>query len=394
MADGRIAMFPFPPIPSIPDWIKNQLSDLGDFINPFTWFANAIRGVYSLLAWYYEYVIAHPPRFEDAKVSDYLYGNAVGLAGGIIGFITFVLMCLCIFWVKKFITLGYAVIIGVVVTAGAPIVFGLFDSMIQLGDVLSQAMMFTKPRSNHDHLLGFTIEKDANPLILIFAFLPTAITGCLSMLVVFIYEGLIILLKVIFMPALALRLIGPRFRAFSDWTFSAGVIAMVLGRPVMILCVEIGKWAGNSLLGGTTAGVVFFLNAMLLIGIILQYVMFKQAQNVVAKVSGNTVTRVLGNVKTEPKEPKPVDRAHAFEQYRNGFKHHQSHSTSKTRRAYQVSKNYVHYETKRKVADKLAKGAAAGALAATSGGTTAALTAVATAAKTASGHYERKRNSP
>lgn len=386
-------MFPFPTLPGIPDWIKDQLSDLGDFVNPFIWFATAIKGVYNLLAWYYQFIIAHPPRFNDAKVEEYLYGNAIGVAGGIIGVVTFVLMCWAIFHVKKFITLGYAIVIGLVVTAGVPIVYGLFDTMIQLGDKLAEMAMFTEPKSDKDSLLGFAIDAVINPLLLIGALLPTTILGLISMLVVFMYEGLTIFIKIVFLPALALRLFGDRFRAFSDWTFSAGIIAMVLGRPVMILCIEIGKWAGNNLLGGSTASLVFFLNAMLVVGLGLQVVMFKQVQKVVAKVSGNTVSRVFGKLETTQKSPSTANKAVAFEQYSKSFKPADSHSSSKSSNGIvRQSRHYVTKETKKFVTQSIAKKATVASAAAATGGTSVAAGAAVAATATALSQANRRKD--
>lgn len=388
-------MIPFPSIPDIPGWIQDQLGDLGDFINPFEWFAKAIRGVYSLLAWYFEFVIAHPPRFEDREVEDYLYGNAIGLAGFVISMVTFFLLCFAVLQVKRVITLAEAVVIGTVITAGAPVVYAVIDSMIQMGDVLSVSMMFGKnARGDKDSLLGLTLDATINPLLLIAGLGPTSLVGGFCMLVVFMYELLVVLLKIIFLPALALRILGPRFRAFSDWTISAGVIAMVLGRPVMVLCIELGKWAGDNLLDSLAASKVFFLIAGMTVGIALQYVMFKQVQKVVAKVSGNTTSRVFGKVETEQK-PNKVNSTDALDRYKRTFSHHDSHSSSRFKQSVKAGKTYVKHETKHAVAAGIAVKAGQAATAAGTGGSSAvALAAISKAAQSSAKRSAARRDRP
>lgn len=391
-------MIPFPNVPGVPGWIMDQLGDLGDSLNPFVWFANAIRGVYSLLAWYFEFVIAHPPRFNDRQIEDYLYGNAIGFAGLLISVVTFALLCWSVVQIKKVITLAEAIVIGILVTAGAPVVYSIIDSMIQLGDVLSvQAMFSQNAPVEGDNLIGFAISASLNPLLLMAALVPTTIFGSLCMLVVFIYELLIILLKIIFLPALALRVIGPRFRAFSDWTISAAVIAMILGRPIMILCIEIGNWAGSRLLGGTVASLVFFIVAGMCAGIVVQYVMFKQVQKVVAKVSGNTNSRVFGKVQTEQK-PDKVNSQNARDRYASTLNHRDTHASSRVGRTVHAGTSYVHHETKRAVSQKVASSAAAAVTAATAAGTagstTVALAAIATAAESSARRSQTRRDRP
>lgn len=387
-------MFPFPPLPPIPGWIKDKLGDLGDFVNPFDWFARALSSVYNLLAWFLEVILTNPPRFAADKITDYLYGNAIGLAGLLIFVVTTGLLCLSIFVTRRFISAIEAIIIGVVIAVAGPLWFVIADAAVTFGDTASAAMMFYEPTGKDDSLLGFTLDAVTNPLLLIGAFLPTTTLALLITLTVFTYELMNVALKVLVLPALALRPIGPKARAFSDWTFSAFIVTSMIGRPVFVFFIELGQLAGDTILGGSTAGSVFFLCAGMVAGLVMQVVIFHKVQKVVAKVSGNTVSKVFGKVETTQKKPSKVNAANVNARNMNTLQPSETYAKRPVETKTDVAKHYVKQETKRVVAAAVAKKAAVAAAAATSGGTTVALGAVATAAGSAAVRSEKRRDKP
>lgn len=387
-------MFPFPPLPPIPDWIKDKLGDLGDFVNPFDWFARALSAVYNLLAWFLETILTNPPRFEAEDITDYLYGNAIGVAGLLIFVVTTVLLCVSIFTTRRFLSAIEAIVIGVVIAIAGPLWFVISDASISFGDTASAAMLFYEPSGKNDSLLGFTLDAVTNPLLLIAAFGPTSLLAMLVTLTVFTYELLNVALKVMVLPALALRPLGPKSRAFSDWTFSAFIITSMVGRPVFVFCIELGQLAGDTILGGSTAGTVFFLCAGMVMGLVLQVVLFHKVQKVVAKVSGNTVSRVFGKVETTQKQPTKVNAANVNARNFNSLQPSETYAKRPTETKTEVAKHYVKQETKRVVAAAVAKKAAVAAGAASSGGTTLALGAVATAAGSAATRSKERRDKP
>jgi hypothetical protein len=304
--------------PGIPTPITDFFEGLASIANPFEFFSKSMQGIYKLMVVYFEQVVTSPPRVQGGGVIDYAYGNAIGLSGSIALVVTVVVMCAAIFHARKALSAAEAIVIAVFIGVAGPFVYGLADTMMDIGDQLSKVAMFYHSTSNGGGLLATGLDGVASmsPILTMFAFMPIVTLGAANMFVVFIYEALSVFLKIAVLPALAMRPLGDKYKRFSNWTISAAVVAMMLGRPAMVLCVEIGQMAGDNIVGGSVVSSAFFLTAGLAMSLWVQKKLYTQAQSIVGKVMGRTVSRVTGRVESTLKNKRmppagAISKSHA-----------------------------------------------------------------------------------
>jgi hypothetical protein len=383
-----------PGFPPIPDWVDDLFGEIGDFVNPLEYLAKALRAVYGLMAWFFETVITHPIRFSNSDAVDYLYGNMLGLALALIAPVVIVLMCLSIFRVRFMVSFLEAILIGIILVPGYPLWFEIIDKAVAIGDDLSKLAMFYDTKSEAGPM-GILIDAATAPILMFAAFLPSTMLGGINVLLVYVYEALIVLVKGLGLPLLVLRPLHPRIARFSDWTIAAGFVAMVAGRPIMVLCIEIAQVLGDTVLGGTTAGTVFFLNAGFALSLWLQFKLYQQASEIVGKVTGRTRSSVTGKVESTIKNKPKVsvadnNRLHAQTVAAVPVPvHTEQGKKSIASRGYTAVKTEVAQtaksEARKAVRSKTIKILATVGVAAATGGTSAAATAAAASVATNKG---------
>jgi hypothetical protein len=396
---------PHIPLPDLPGPIKDLFDQVGDFVNPFTWFGKALMAVYNLEAWFVQTMLLHPPRVGYTKATDYLYGNAVGMAGYLAMIVTTICLCMAMVYVKGAFRAAEAVAITLVVAFITPGFFWVTDTLVGLGDSLSQAALVMQEAATDDHpsLFGFVMDAAINPMLLISAYLPTSLLAAACCFVVFTYEILNVLIRFLWLPSFALRPLGTRFKDFNNWLTSAGMVSMVFGRPAMLLCLEVSRALAQGITQGSSAAMVYFMCAGMALGLYLQIVLYRQAKRITGKVFGSTnIGKIWGTVNTQEKNRIPVMLGAAQASHRSSMAPVPVASgesrPSKTRQAGQ----WVSAESKAQAKKAFAKKAAAltagkaatAAAGVASGGTTLAVGAAMAGASAANGarHAHEPRN--
>jgi hypothetical protein len=285
-----------PHLPGIPGWVKGLFGNVGSFVtDPIGYTARALQAVYGAEAWFFELIIVHPIRFSNAEALDYLYGNAAGLALSLIPAVFITLLCLSIFMHRFVLSLVEITIIGGVLLSATSLWFVLTDEAMSWGDQLAGMAMFYNTHSR-EGILGLGIDSTVSPLLVIPALFFTSIFGAANVFLVYAYEALNVFIRFAGLPLLVLRPLHPRIARLSDWCFSAGMVTMVFGRFVMVLCIEIGQVLGATVFGGSVAGTVFFVCAGLGISLYLQFKMFQEAKAIVGRVKASIRGQVAGKV--------------------------------------------------------------------------------------------------
>jgi hypothetical protein len=269
--------------------------DIFQIFNPFHWLAKAINGLTDGLVSSFQQVFIHPPRPMAGPWQDYLYGNAIGIAGILSVTICILVLVVAMFFQRRLASLGVAFVVALAIGTIYPVYFLACDWIVAAGDDLAQSAHWYHHGS--DKLLS--IPDIANVLGSIIGLGSITFTGGMLVVIFFIYELIIIVVKFFGLIALAASPAGERARRFLSWIVAVGIVTMLLGRAFAVFAVDLGRMASDHFpFASNSFGKTFFITTSLLLAIVLQGVLIWAMLRVSSHVVGHVHSRVFGQVES------------------------------------------------------------------------------------------------
>jgi len=261
---------------------------------PFFLLNNWLHGLFMDLVNFFEKQFVHPPRPTTGPWLDYLDGNSLGLAQYLME-ATFVITSIVVMFYHKALKRVPRLLGMVALVLFAPSVYywgaanlrGLGDS---LAVAASQIYVSHGTQLSHSLLWIPTIN---NPLGSIAGLFFVSFFGGFLWLVFVMYEGIVIVAVFLGLPLMAMSVISDKALRVLNWTISLFLVAAVAGRPIAVLCLQLGKAAAEHLpLGNTAGGAVFWVVSSLILAILMQGILIWACLRVVSMVTGNMYGRV------------------------------------------------------------------------------------------------------
>lgn len=281
-----------------------------DFLNPVTW-ARAFAKLLGLalsgtlqkkvtdMTNFFEDLLVHPIRPPEGELTDWLYGNALGLAGNLAISMVIIGFLLAIFSRQIAIRASHALLIALIALPLFQLFFALCDGLIEASSTLTAAILKANELAGGGKLIAPPSISDLFWGSI--GVLGIGISGTPLTIILAVFALLIIVVKFAFLPCLVLDPWGGR--GALRWCISGGLVFMFLSRPTAALCIVLGKTIGyqthNVALTviGTIAGII--------VAIIAQFKLIKKTNQVVGNVLSKARTRIDGRVETYNK---PMNR--------------------------------------------------------------------------------------
>lgn len=267
--------------------------------DPFGAIADALKAAYDQLIVLFEWLILNPRSLQTTPLGEFLAGNAIGAAPLLAGMVFGVLLVLALFG-KRF-RLGFvkaALILLAVVVIG-PIWYEIVAALENVGDGLSVATqsLFERPDGSASGVLPTLNAIDAFWGVIIFGWACFFGTTLVFMFV--LYEWVTVATAFLGLLSFALIALGDRARKVFLGLVSIAIVTMVIGRPVAMLLLELGRAFSGvlsdapnsiSIVGVVTVG-------SLLLAFLAQIVLFFLMYKGVSSVAGRIDAVVTGTVK-------------------------------------------------------------------------------------------------
>jgi hypothetical protein len=265
--------------------------------------AAALKRGYEQVVALFEWIIANPPSVGQNPLIVFLDGNALGAAPFLATAVMAMTIVLALFWQRGRAAFARALIAFVAVAALSPLWFEFISAFQKLGDNLSNVALGltnqapTGAASIIPVLPNMTIE-DAFLASLTFG--PAAYFGYLLFDTFLAYGYVAAIVAFLGLLSLSLIALGPRARKVFNFLIAVGIVTMVLGRPVAIVCIELGQAFAN--LFTNTPNSMFILGAStvgsLILALIAQPVLLVLMYQGVSRVGGNINALVTGTVRS------------------------------------------------------------------------------------------------
>jgi hypothetical protein len=264
-------------------------------LNPLHYIQEDLNKLFDGLLSSFQKVFIHPPHPTPGNWEDYLYGNAIGLAGVLSVAVCVTLFVLMMVFHQKIKSFGLALLAAACIGALYPAYFAFMDFLIKSGDDLAQAMHWYKPHDpEFTHLPAF-----GNILGSILGIGSVTVTGGTLIGIFAIYELIIIVVKFFTPIAIAMGALGDRSKKFLSWLISLGLVTMVFGRAFAIFAIDTGRMVTENLDVANNGFIkTVFITVALLLAIILQGVLIWLTHKVTNNVVGRTYSRVFGQVES------------------------------------------------------------------------------------------------
>jgi hypothetical protein len=288
----------------IPAFLGISLTGIAEHIveGPFYLINSWLHSLYIGLANDFEKEFVHTPIPTNGPWQDYLYGSALGLSEYLTSGI-FIIMAVAVTifsWHGGLMRRVPRMFSRVIVVILAPtFFFWLIDRVKYYGDQASVwASQIVPTGSTHlAHSLLY-IPAINNPLGSIAGLVFVAIFGGLLWLIVIVYQGIAIVATFLALPFFVLSIVSDRALRVLNWLISLFIVSAFAGRPVAILCMQLGKAASEHLpLGNTVFGSVLWVVGSLLLAIAMQGILIWACLTSVSYVTGNVHGRVAARVR-------------------------------------------------------------------------------------------------
>lgn len=292
--------------------LADILPGLNSLLNPFVWLNDAMRELLQEVATAFQNVISNPPPPPPRSVSDYLNGNALGLAYLIVVAVSFTVTMIMMLTRQGAVRVVEGFIALVIVLGGAAIWFGAFDWFQQVGTQLSNMAMFYHP-SQTDPPLVF-IPDITGVLGSIVALAGILFWGFVLLMIFLSYPIVMLMCKFLGIIAIALYPLGDRAKAFLAWIISLTLVTTLLGRPFAILAIEGGKVALDTLpYGFGWIPQTFVQVGSFIVAIALQFVLIAITHKQVSRVMTTGKTWVEGTVEGQLNQKPQTDSAQSVQ---------------------------------------------------------------------------------
>ena len=277
------------PIHAAFGWIKDQLSAL-------------VNGTVDSV----ERLILTPHGTGNSAWEQYLFGNGIGLAESIAIAVTFVTCMIAMFWQKRIVNFGQALGASLIISVVAPTWIASTDYLISTGQEVSAVFRFKNLQGGNEKLLN--VPDVVNTLGSIIGLSIIFILAFILLLVFAFYFVADVFVKFFGLIAIAVYPIGKRSQRFANTIFSIGLVAMLLGPQFALLSINLGRFVANSAGGGKDPLILtVFLGAGMVLAIVMQYVLYVAANQVVNTVSGRIGASVRGDVDASVRQQQPID---------------------------------------------------------------------------------------
>jgi hypothetical protein len=300
---GPLPDIPLPGVPSLNpfehffDFVDDKLQDLREEV------LNTL-----------ERLIISPLVEVGSKLEAYLYGNALGVSGLLVSAVTFIVIMLAAFRRKYVVNVLHAFIMAAVVGLAGHVWFQIAAWAQALGRDSSRSVIAFfegAPTGGGGSNLFGNLPEINNILGSIFATGATLFFGAPLVLIFMIYAVASVMVTFLMLPALAMSPLGERSQKWLNVLISIGIVAMTIGGPAAILCLELGNFmAKNANIDNnwiissfwTVIGIV----AAIGIQIVLLIVTYKTWQ----RVSGQVGASVRGSVEASIRNDRARARSH------------------------------------------------------------------------------------
>jgi hypothetical protein len=267
----------------IPDPLK--------YINPFYWLAKAINSLYNGLISDILKAVISPPTVSEGSWSDYLFGNALGLAGNIAMAVTVITICIAMLWQKRIANMLQAFAVAIFIGGGSTFYFAIIAAYTLLCQEIAKYVATLGP--------GSDIGGSAVAISNVFGYIigVGAITSAGGLLLIVTYAFVVIgfLVKLFGLISLALSPLADSTQKILGWLVALGLVALGAGRLAAVLIITFFRVvdAHIGIIGSLsfTSSASLFLALLIAAGaeIALVVVFHKQWNNIRGRV--NSVVR-------------------------------------------------------------------------------------------------------
>lgn len=275
-----------PSIIGVPDWLSN----------PWAWLVRQEQDLLNGLVTVFEQVIIHPARPQPASWQDYLYGNALGLAGLIAYVVLIVVLVVSLFHHGAITNVLHAFMAFLFIALVGSVFFSWIDQINALGDDLAATAMLIYQSGSHANGM-LDVTPPATTLGNLVTLTPVVVLAAFDAAIAEYYQVVVIIFKLMILIAIAIRSLGKWGRRLCNFTIATGVVSVLLGRASMIAIIQTGKLVATHL---PANGLPFVYNTILigslLAAYIVQFVLLFIAYNAVSSVNGKIDARVRGTV--------------------------------------------------------------------------------------------------
>ena len=271
--------------------------------DPFSLFADALRNAYQQIVILFEWMVATPLSLSGNPLVAYLNGNALGAAPLLAFAVLSFTIVMALLWKRGRMSFARALLVYVGVAVLSPLWYEVTAAFEKLGDDLSVIAVNFIDQSGS----GAAVAVPKLPsMIITDAFLasitfgPAALFGYELFAILLSYEFVTILVAFFGLLSLALLGAGARARKVFNFLVAVGIVTMVLGRPVAIICIELGQAFANVFAGAPNAMVItgVVTVASLVVAILIQPVLLFLMYQGVSRVGGFIDSRITGTVRS------------------------------------------------------------------------------------------------
>lgn len=272
--------------------------------DPFSLFAEALRKAYQQVVILFEWMVATPLSLSGNPLVDYLNGNALGAAPLLAFAVLSFTMVIALVWKRGRVSFARALLVYVGVAVISPLWYEVTAAFEKLGDDLSVVAVNFIDQSGGS---GAVVAVPKLPTLIItdsflasITFGPAALFAYELFAVLLSYEFVTILVAFFGLLSLGLLAAGARARKVFNFLVAVGLVTMVLGRPVAIICIELGQAFANVFAGAPNAMVItgVITVASLIVAILIQPVLLFLMYQGVSRVGGLIDSRITGTVRS------------------------------------------------------------------------------------------------
>jgi hypothetical protein len=270
--------------------------------DPFGLFAELLRNAYQQVVILFEWMIANPPSLGQNPLVAFLNGNALGAAPFLAVSVVAVTMVLALFWGRGRMAFARALIVFLAVATLSPFWYQVTAALENVGDDLTRVAMTLVEQSTGGgpNIPMFPQMTFTDAFWAVMTFGPAAFFGYLLFGTFLVYEFVTVVVAFLGLLSLSLLAIGPRSRKAFNFLVATGLVTMVLGRPVAMICIELGQ-AFAGLFAGTP-NAVFVQGAAtvgsLFLALLAQPILLVLMYQGVSRVGGLVDARITGTVKS------------------------------------------------------------------------------------------------
>jgi hypothetical protein len=217
---------------------------------------------------------------------------------------------------------GRAIISFVIIGAFGRVWFTICDNLQMVGNDLSKAAVDLVPEA-HDGASLLSHITPPNPFIAALGLGMASALGWFIGITAFAFPIIFIFVKFTGLIFFGIRVVGNASQAAWDWAFGLLMVATVFGRPIMILCLDVGIACVKYMPGGTTSyGAVLYTIAAEGLALYATYKLIRNAPRISSKLTGGlarTVSEISGKVVTETKQALGVSVSGGIRAHANGM---------------------------------------------------------------------------